>query len=92
MVVHCPSCSVLCLLLRLLTVVYITVTLLVRVLEFPCVPGECGEVAVCKSTTVNNTFQDSLINAVVRPFVGSEFWGYHILHLHLVRMASVGLT
>jgi len=79
MVVHCPSCSALCLLLRILTVVYITVALLVCVLEFPGVLGECGEVAVCKTTTVNNTFQDSFINTVVRPFVGTEFWGYHIL-------------
>lgn len=90
MVVHYPSCSVLRLLLRILTVVYIAVMLLVRVLEFPCVPGGYGEVAVCKSTTVNNTFQDSFTNAVSRTFLGTEFRGYHFLHS--VRMAAVELT
>lgn len=39
MIVHCPSHSVFCLLLRILTVVSITVMLWVRVLEFLYIPG-----------------------------------------------------
>lgn len=92
MVVRCPSHSVFCLLLRILTVVSITVMLWVRVLEFCYIRGECGEGAVCKSTTVSNTSQNPFINAVVRPFSGTEFWGYQILHLHSVTMTAVGLV
>lgn len=39
LVAYCPSYSVFCLLLRILTVVSITVMLLVCVLEFPYIPG-----------------------------------------------------
>lgn len=88
MVAPCP-CSVLCLLLGVLTVVYIAVTLWVRVPEFLLF---WGSAAVCKSTTVSLLSKTPFINAVVRPLAGTEFLGYHILHLHLVRMAAVGLT
>lgn len=69
--------------------VYIAVTLWVRVPEFLLF---WGSAAVCKSTTVSLLSKTPFINAVVRPLAGTEFWGYHILHLHLVRMAAVGLT
>lgn len=45
---------------------------------------ECGERAVCESTTVHNTLQDSFINALKGPLSGTEFWGYQILHLRSV--------